>query len=104
MREPITHELKTWPGPFIEVLEGRKRHELRKADRDFRVGDRLHLREWIPEPETGPARYTGRELLVEVTHVTKANDFVPILGDDPHVVMSIEPGPSAEVGRRGDAS
>lgn len=91
MREPVTHELKTWPGPFIEVLEGRKRHELRKADRDFRVGDRLRLREFY----TPHNRYTGRELLAAVTHITEVGDWIPVLEDDPHVILSIEIGAEA---------
>lgn len=67
-----THELKCWPEPFTAVLEGRKTHEIRVADRPLAVGDVLHLREWVPSPPTndGLARYTGRECRVEVTHLT----------------------------------
>lgn len=43
------HRLKIWP-QFIDAI-GReeKTFEVRKNDRDFRVGDILHLREWNPE-------------------------------------------------------
>lgn len=44
------HVLKTWPAPFAAVLSGEKRHEIRKADRPFAVGDVLQLREWDPAP------------------------------------------------------
>lgn len=59
-----THELKCWPEYFEPILSGEKRCELRLDDRGFGVGDRLHLREW-----THPAGYTGRELIVGVTHI-----------------------------------
>lgn len=38
-REPIRHALKTWLDPFDAVWRGLKTHEVRKNDREFRVGD-----------------------------------------------------------------
>ena len=58
-----THELKTWPEPFGALLTCDKTCEVRKNDRDFQVGDALHLREWDPATR----EYTGRELRREVT-------------------------------------
>lgn len=80
----MIHELKTWPAPFIAIANGRKRHELRKADRDFREGDILRLREWDPgawgadAPESntiGNGKYTGLEVYVEVTYMTPAGNW-----------------------------
>jgi hypothetical protein len=62
------HELKTWPGYFNAVAEGRKTYELRRDDRGYAVGDLLRLREWTP---SGHA-YTGREVERLVTHVLRA--------------------------------
>lgn len=45
--------LKAWPGPFAAVRARTKRHEVRKDDRDYRVGDVLVLQEWIPAHEDG---------------------------------------------------
>lgn len=59
------HELKIWPEYFQPVLEGRKRFEKRKADRDYKVGDTLRLKEWDPEMTT----YTGRVVDVVVTYI-----------------------------------
>lgn len=83
---PTVHELKTWPGPFAAILAGTKRHEVRKADRNFHVGDVLHLREWQPNRE----RYTGREQRVTVTHLTAGGEW-----GLPHdvCVMSVAPAP-----------
>lgn len=60
-----THELKTWPEPFQAVLDGSKRHEIRRFDREFQTGDLLALREF-----SVISGYTGREVIVEVTYVT----------------------------------
>lgn len=66
------HELKTWPEPFAAIASGNKRHELRRADRPFAVGDTLRLREWAPglSPLDFGTGYSGRVLVVEVTHLT----------------------------------
>jgi len=62
----MRHELKLWPGYFGAIAESRKRHEIRKNDRNFKIGDELLLREW--DPATG--EYTGRQVLVSVTYVS----------------------------------
>ena len=61
--DEVRHELKTEPGPFAAVLDGRKRFEVRRADRPFTDGDVLLLREWSPE-----RGYTGREVRVRITY------------------------------------
>jgi hypothetical protein len=66
----VTHELKCWPEFFQAIAEGRKTHDLRRADdRTFRVHDLLKLREFDPKIE----RYSGREQTVEITYITSAN-------------------------------
>ena len=65
---PVEHELKCWPEFFEQVMDGRKPFELRKDDRDYRVGDTLYLREWNPKMEgvegrcAMPIGYTGRAM------------------------------------------
>lgn len=76
------HQLKIKTEYFDEVKQGRKKAELRKADRDFSLGDFLQLREWIDY------RYE-RQLLVKVTHILPVAGF--ILGGDDWVVISFEP-------------
>lgn len=53
-RAPIIHELKILPEYYNEVLSKNKLFELRKNDRDYKVGDFLILKEF----ENG--NYTGR--------------------------------------------
>lgn len=74
-REPITHELKCDPGPFQDILSGCKKSEVRRDDRDFRVGDRLNLLETV---STGAAmaagatlEYTGGQDFKTITHIQR---------------------------------
>lgn len=66
-----THELKTWPEPFQAVLDGRKRHEIRKNDRNFKVGDGLLLKEWLPVEQ----KYSGRELSTVITFISSGESL-----------------------------
>jgi hypothetical protein len=43
------HTLKTWPEYFDAVADGSKPFDVRRADRDFAVGDVLLLQRWEPE-------------------------------------------------------
>jgi hypothetical protein len=74
-----THELKSWPPLFDDVLAGRKRFEVRKNDRDYEEGDEVLLREWRPDllPEDAN-RYTGRSVRLRIRYV-----FEPHPGRDP---------------------
>ena len=65
------HELKCHPEPFSLTMKGLKLYELRKNDRDFKVGDGLRLREWDPKTET----YSGREYLVPIVCMTMGGQF-----------------------------
>lgn len=98
------HELKTWPWFFDAVLDGSKRHEVRKDDRCFSTGDVLVLREYGASDEAlmdgttmeeaisaGKGRYTGRAIVVRVKHVSRPSD-IPGQGIcDGFCAMSIEP-------------
>lgn len=61
----MQHDLKIRPRYFGPVKAGRKTVELRKDDRNYQVGDVLHLREY----EDG--KYTGRCVCVDVTNVLR---------------------------------
>lgn len=42
------HSLKTWPESFSAIKAHKKTFDVRRADRDFREGDTLILREFAP--------------------------------------------------------
>ena len=63
VNENNTHELKILPQYFDDVASGKKSFEIRKADRDFKVGDFLILKEW----EGG--MYTGRAVVAKVDYI-----------------------------------
>lgn len=86
-----THVLKSWPRFFDAVLSGQKKHELRKNDRNFKVGDLLQLKEFDPETDT----FTGREQIVEITYITSAENPCALSDNgltDGFCVLSIDKG------------
>ena len=56
------HELKILPQWYEDVFNRTKKFELRKADRDYKVGDFLHLKEWDGE-------YTGRSCIRKIIYI-----------------------------------
>lgn len=44
----MDHELKIIPPFYDDVKSGVKTFEVRRNDRNFQVGDLLHLKEWMP--------------------------------------------------------
>jgi len=87
----MKHTLKTDIYSFQAIYDGRKKHEIRFNDRDYRTGDDLALKETKhtgEEMKAGePLIFTGASILAKVTHVLHG----PIQGlMDGWVIMSIE--------------
>ena len=77
--------LKIWPEYFEKKITGVKSWELRFDDYGFMEGESILFQEWDPETE----RYTGRELLANITFVYKIPSMFGlenwvILSDDSH--------------------
>lgn len=81
----MIHQLKTLPPYFNAVLNCKKTFELRKNDRDFKIGDTLILREWNMEERdsTGPEvkiiqkeGYTGRQIKKTISYILKGGKFI----------------------------
>lgn len=70
MKEKI-HDLKTWPEMFGAVITGQKTAEYRKNDRNFKQGEYLNLREWLPDAQ----EYTDCSLLAKITHIAYGGQF-----------------------------
>ncbi|MGA7860667.1 MAG: DUF3850 domain-containing protein [Thermoplasmata archaeon] len=83
-RGSVEHELKSWPEYFSPVWDGRKKAEVRVADRQFLVGVRLILREWSPAVRD----YTGRRVVARITHIS---DLEPV-GAPGFVLISLGNG------------
>jgi len=86
-------ELKTDPDPFDAVASGVKTHEIRRNDRDYKVGDTLVLRK---TRYTGdqmhclgkPLQYTGETVRRTVTHIQDGYGL-----DDHLVILSLAASP-----------
>jgi ribosomal protein S17 len=82
-----THYLKTWPEYYERVVSKKKTVEIRKNDRDFRVGDILILQEYYPETK----QYTGRQAGFGVTDIVENASMFGLM--DGYVAMSIRVWP-----------
>jgi len=67
----VKHLLKTWPEAFQAIVDKRKTYEIRVNDREFQVGDVLHLQEFNPETRM----YTGRDEVRRVSHMTRGGEW-----------------------------
>lgn len=80
------HELKILPEYYHAVRTYKKTFEIRKNDRDFKVGDILYLKKYDPEEESIPKTSFKCDyyLKKEITYIT---DYAQ---KDGYVVMSIK--------------
>lgn len=62
----MKHIVKSWTHLFKPIKDGRKLYDLRKNDRDYKVGDWVQLCEY--DMEVG--QYTGDIINVEITYIT----------------------------------
>lgn len=67
----MIHELKIRPDFFKSVLSGVKPFEIRRNDRNFKVGDLVALNEFSDQ-----SGYTGESALFEITYVMTNTEYV----------------------------
>ncbi len=72
------HELKILPEYYKAQVEGKKNFEIRKNDRDYKVGDKLVLKEYDPKAK----ELTGQSFITEITFITdyQQKDGYVVLG------------------------
>lgn len=75
------HELKILHKYCIALVTKEKSFEIRKNDRDFRVGDILHLKEIEDESK----EYTGFEMFLKVNYIHQGLGL-----EDGYVCMSVK--------------
>ena len=68
---PRKHELKTLRPYYQRVLDGTKRFEVRKNDRDFQTGDHVSLLEYDGETST----VLETRIDAEITYVLQGGQF-----------------------------
>lgn len=70
-QQPLTatHKLKIDVEAFNAVVQNIKTSEVRQNDRDFKVGDVLHLREIERDNSAGELVYTGRSTYRTISHI-----------------------------------
>ena len=78
----MIHELKTHPQYFSMVFAGTKKFEVRKNDRNYKLGDEILLKEFIPNED----KYTGRILHRRIAYILNGGQFGIEAG---YVVMSL---------------
>ncbi len=79
-----THELKTWPSFYDAVLSGKKTFEVRKHDRNFKVGDILLLNKW----DNSTNEYMGSQTACSITYILEGGQFGIEKG---YCVMGLKP-------------
>lgn len=68
----MIHALKIDPEYYENIKNGKKRFEIRRNDRNFRVGDYLALNE-LDDTRT---EYTGRSLIAKVTYILSNENYL----------------------------
>lgn len=68
------HSVKISPAYFDAVKNGLKTFEIRKLDRDYKIGDTIVLSEWLFD-SYGAGSYSGRRVNVAITYILTDDQF-----------------------------
>jgi hypothetical protein len=81
------HNLKCWPQFWDATERFEKTFEVRKNDRNFKIGDTIHLHEWNPDTK----EYSGRIIVRQIKYIMRHGDIdakeVPLHFD--YVILGI---------------
>ena len=70
----MVHAVKIYPEYYEAVKSGNKPFEIRKNDRDYKVGDILALNEFSSDG-AGNGKYTGRAIIAKISYVLTNSEF-----------------------------
>lgn len=83
MKGTINHELKVWREFYCDLYIGVKNFEVRKNDKNFKVGDTLLLREFDKDADL----HTGSFILRDITYILNGGQFGI---EEGYVVLGLE--------------
>jgi len=72
----MLHDIKILPVYFEAWMKGKKRCELRNADRNYEVGDTVRMWEWDPKKK----KYTGKMIVSEILHIDDVQEIMNLHG------------------------
>lgn len=81
------HKLKLNSCYYDDSAAGIKTFEIRKNDRDFKVGDILELREWVWSALESKGVYTGEVHWKIITYILDDAEYL----QDRYVCLSVSP-------------
>jgi len=73
----MVHKLKLNADYYDDSASGKKTFEIRKNDRDYKVGDFLELREWVFSVLENKGSYTGNVHWKIITYVFNDEQYLP---------------------------
>lgn len=79
------HRIKSWPKFFQPLSNGQRTHELRRNDREYKVGDVLELREFLYNEKV----YSGRVIQMAITSITSASEPCAVSEEALHIEFCI---------------
>jgi hypothetical protein len=68
----IDHELKCWSEFFQPIWDDKKTFEIRKDERNFKVGDRILLREYNPTLKI----YSQRSIVAQIIYILHDDNYL----------------------------
>ena len=71
------YSLKIIPKFFDDIIGGYKTFEIRKNDRDFKVGDLVKLNEFLGKTDDNKDNYSGRYVTVFISRIYDLEDVLP---------------------------
>ena len=60
---------------FNDIISGKKTADIRKNDRNYKVGDLVEFQEYLIDVNTGKYKYTNRSVTIMISHIIPGGKF-----------------------------